>query len=159
MVILLGPHLVYTWWGVQGLCKLVFLRNQTLKVGPSSRTMEKAIFHGPWCKRALSRSTQQEGGGLGSLHWTNWLCHEHPRASTSMPKITMSMSKFMLITNWSWSLVNLVITQLLLSFPMIEATNYTRGPLSLVPMSATTCPALIITTLNTWFSVALTLVC
>jgi hypothetical protein len=31
----------------QKLCKLIFLKNQTIQVGPSGRTMKNAIFHGP----------------------------------------------------------------------------------------------------------------
>jgi hypothetical protein len=48
----LGLHLVRG----PRLCKLVFSRDRTMEVGPSSPTMEKAIFHGwtSWCKPALS---------------------------------------------------------------------------------------------------------
>ena len=46
MVIPLSPPSVYTQYGAQRLCKLIFLRNQTMEVGPSSRTMEKC--HLPW---------------------------------------------------------------------------------------------------------------
>jgi hypothetical protein len=30
------------------------------------RPWKKAIFHAPWCEPALSRSTQQKGGGSGA---------------------------------------------------------------------------------------------
>ena len=46
MVIPFGPHSISTQWGVQRLCNLFILWNQTMKVWPSSRAMEKG--HLPW---------------------------------------------------------------------------------------------------------------
>ena len=53
MAILLDPHSVHTQWGAQKLCKLTFLRNQTMKLDHGKRPSSMVRLHGPWCKPAL----------------------------------------------------------------------------------------------------------
>ena len=63
MVIPLGPHSVYTYWGAQRLCKLVFFKYWTMEVGPSSQTMEEG--HLPW--------SAFMGHGVNRLFvWCDW---------------------------------------------------------------------------------------
>ena len=46
MVIPLGPHSVYTWWGAQRLCELFFSRNGTREVGWWNWTMGGRVYWG-----------------------------------------------------------------------------------------------------------------